>query len=113
MCVCVCVCMHADQQESHLPDILHPYTSKRSAIPVSQVTGRIRTKRVSVGLGSIDLAMSAGLVLPWKIYNRGKGKLLVEVQVGNFCETLAALSRNTASHAGKDFIYSNGINNCS
>lgn len=68
-----CVNTHAD----HPPEILHPYTSKRSAIPVSQVTGRIRTKRVSVGLGSIVLATSVGLVLPWKICEKGS-KLLME-----------------------------------
>lgn len=65
--------VHAD----HPPEILHPYTSKRSAMPVSQVTGRIRTKRVSVGLGSIVLATSVGLVLPRKICEKGS-KLLME-----------------------------------
>lgn len=50
--------------DQYQPDILQPYTSKRSAIPVSQVTGRIRINRVSVGLGSIVLATSVGLVLP-------------------------------------------------
>ena len=71
--VYMCMYMHVDKQESqqHQPDILHPYTSKRSAMPVSQVTGRIRTKRVSVGLGSIVLATSVGLVLPWKTCDRG------------------------------------------
>lgn len=52
------------RSQQYPPEILHPYTSKRSAMPVSQVTGRIRMKRVSVGLGSIVLATSVGLVLP-------------------------------------------------
>lgn len=65
--------MHAD----HPPEILHPYTSKRSAMPVSQVTGRIRTKRVSVGLGRIVLTTSVGSVLPRKICEKGC-KLLME-----------------------------------
>lgn len=68
---------HASVHADHPPEILHPYTSKRSAMPVSQVTGRIRTKRVSVGLGSIVLATSVGLVLPWKICEKGS-KLLME-----------------------------------
>lgn len=69
--------MHAD----HPPEILHPYTSKRSAMPVSQVTGRIRTKRVSVGLGSIVLATSVGLVLPWKIFEKGSKLLMVTIEL--------------------------------
>lgn len=62
-CVHVCMRIRNDPRQ-YQPDILHPYTSKRSAMPVSQVTGRIRTKRVSVALGSIVLATSVGLVLP-------------------------------------------------
>lgn len=66
-----CVC----DLSSNQPDILQPYTSKRSAMPVSQVTGRIRTKRVSVGLGSFVLATSVGLVLPWKTCERCRGEV--------------------------------------
>ncbi|TNN72420.1 hypothetical protein EYF80_017346 [Liparis tanakae] len=55
----------------------NPFESDRSLRSSEgfEVTGRIRMKRVSVGLGSIVLATSVGLVLPWKTCEEGRKKV--------------------------------------
>lgn len=47
-----------------LPVILQPYTSNLIDMPVSQVTGLIRTNRVMSGLGKTPNTTSVGLVFP-------------------------------------------------